>query len=107
MKTLRDYEGTEGLEKFAEIEPYISEIIRDKDIIIADMTNFQLGATAIKRHPEACDSIIKAFGGSPDSPQGKIAAIATVLLDILTDKDMIDFFILSGKITEKNSPAST
>ena len=32
MKTLRDYEGAEGVAKFAEIEPYVSEIIKDSNI---------------------------------------------------------------------------
>ena len=101
MKTLRDYEGAEGVAKFAEIEPYISEIIKDSNIKIAEMGNFQLGAKALELHPKECEGIFKAFGDVPASPQGKVAAIATVLMDILTDKDMIDFFILSGKIMEK------
>jgi hypothetical protein len=101
MKTLRDYDGAEGIAKFAEIEPYVSEIIKDSENIkIAEMTNFQLGAKALELHADACEGIFKAFGGAPASPQGKVAAMATVLLDILTDKDMIDFFILSGKIME-------
>ena len=102
MKTLRDYDGAEGIAKFAEIEPYVSEIIKDDNINIGQMSNFQLGAKALELHSEACEAIFKAFGGSPASPQGKVAAIATVLLDIFTDKDMVDFFILSGKIMEKN-----
>lgn len=101
MKSLRDYEGAEGLEKFSEIEPFVLEIIRDPNINIGKLTNFQLGAKAIELHPEACEGIIKAFDGDPTSPQGKIAAIATVLVDIITDKDIIDFFILSGKIMQK------
>lgn len=101
MKTLRDYDGAEGFKKFAEIEPFVVEIIKDSNIKIAEMTNFQLGAKALELHPEACEGIIKAFDGAPSSPQGKVAAIATVLVDIITDKDMIDFFILSGKIMEK------
>ena len=101
MKTLRDYEGAEGVAKFAEIEPYISKIIKDSNIKIAEMRSFQLGAKALELHPKECEGIFKAFGDVPASPQGKVAAIATVLMDILTDKDMIDFFILSGKIMEK------
>lgn len=105
MKTLRDYEGAEGVAKFAEIEPYVSEIIKDSENIkVAESSSFQLGAKAIELHPEACEGIFKAFGEVPASPQGKVAAIATVLLDILTDKDMIDFFIFSGKIMEKKQP---
>ena len=91
MKTLRDYDGAEG----------VSEIIKDSNIKFAELGSFQVGAKALELHPEECEGIFKAFGGAPASPQGKVAAIATVLLDILTDKDMIDFFILSGKITEK------
>lgn len=101
MKTLRDFEGKEGLEKFGEIEPLILEIIKDDRIKISEMTNFQLGAKALELHPEACEKMIKVFGGEPTSPQGKIAAIASVLVDIITDKDMIDFFVLSGKIMER------
>lgn len=101
MKTLRDYDGAEGVAKFAEIEPYVSEIIKDSNINMAEMGSFQVGAKALELHPKECEGIFKAFGGVPASPQGKVAAIATVLLDILMDKDMIDFFILSGKITEK------
>lgn len=101
MKTLRDYEGAEGVAKFAEIEPYVSKIIRDSNMKIAELRSFQVGAKALELHPKECEEIFKAFGGVPASPQGKVAAIATVLLDILSDEDMIDFFILSGKITEK------
>lgn len=100
MKTLRDYDGAEGIKKFAEVEPYLVEIIKDKNINIAELTKYQLGVKALELHPDACDAIIKIFEGSPNSPQGRVAAISTVLVDILTDKDMIDFFILSGKITE-------
>ena len=102
MKTLSDYKGTEGLEKFTEIEPYVSEIIKDSDNIkFAEMTSFQLGAKALELHPEACEAIFKAFDSAPASPQGRVAAIATVLLDIITDKDMADFFILSGRIMDR------
>ena len=101
MKTLRDYDEAEGLAKFTEIEPYISEIFKDEDIKINEMTNFQLGATALKKHPEACKAIFKAFECEPASPQGQVAAIATVLVDIIADKDMIDFFLFAGRITEK------
>ena len=45
MKTLRDYEGAEGVAKFAEIEPYISEIIKDSNINIAEMRSFQIPPT--------------------------------------------------------------
>lgn len=94
MKTFKDYTGADGIEKLLEAAPYIEEIMRDNEVMHTDGSWIKLGGYALKNHEEAANKLLEALGGddAPDNVLGKTAALANVLFEILTDKDISAFF---------------
>ena len=99
MKTLNDYQGAEGIDKLLECSPYISEILSDGEIMrmAAEKTWLELGAEVYKAHTESMNKLLSALDHEPDNAVSAISASAQVMADLLTNKDLIDFFISLGK----------
>lgn len=108
MKTIKDWDGTEAIEKVIEISEYITPIILDKDIM-GDLENTdmgKLGALALKKYPEECANIRTALGNEPaTSALGAAYGMSKLIFEILSDKDIIDFFLSMSKTASKSTSA--
>lgn len=108
MKTLKDYSGEEAIDKLMEISKYITPLIADKDIM-GDLEQTDvgtLGARALKKYPNECKAIREALGNEPaNSVLGEAYGISQILVEIITDKDVIDFFVSMNKTMSKSKSA--
>ncbi len=110
MKTFKDFEGEQAIDKVIECSQYITPLISDKDIMgELDKTDIGvIGAKALKAHPTECRALREALGNEPaESALGEAYGIAQILVEIITDKDILDFFTsmnrkmkASGSVTE-------
>lgn len=110
MKTLKDYSGSEAIEIMLEVSKYITPLITDKDIMgdMASMDVGKIGAMALKKYPDECRELRKALGNEPaTNVVGEAYGISQILLEFITDKDVMDFFTSmnktmasSGSVTE-------
>lgn len=100
MKTLKDFSGNEAIDKVIEVSQYITPLISDSDIM-GDLDNMDIGAMggiAIKKHPEECRKLREALGNEPaTSALGEAYGISQILLEVITDKDILDFFTSMNK----------
>lgn len=109
MKTLKDFSGEEAIDILMEISKYITPLIADKDIM-GDLENTDvgtIGARAIKKYPNECRAIRTALGNEPaSSVLGEAYGISQILIEIITDKDVIDFFVSMNKTMSKSNSAT-
>ena len=99
MKTLNDYQGLDGRDKLLECTPYINELLADL-VLLKDLTDrswLSIGGEVYKRHTEACTNLFKALDHEPENAVSAVAATAQIMAELLTNKDMTDFFISLGK----------
>ncbi|WP_303834735.1 hypothetical protein [Ruminococcus flavefaciens] len=103
MKTLNDYQGAEGIDKLLECAPYINELISDKETMqnIEEKSWIQLGGELYKAHTETCNALFRALDHEPENAISAISATAQVMAELLTNKDLIDFFISLRKEKSK------
>lgn len=103
MKTLNDYQGAEGIDKLLECAPYINELISDKNAMqnIEDKSWIQLGGEIYKAHTETCNALFKVLDHEPENAISAISATAQVIAELLTNRDLIDFFISLNKEKSK------
>lgn len=110
MKTFKNYTGEEAIDKVMETSQYITPIISDKEIM-SDLENKdvgKLGALALKNHPEECAKIREALGNEPAaSALGAAYGMSQLIIEILTDKDILDFFASVNKTMSKSSSTTT
>ena len=100
MKTLNSYQGTEGIDKLLECTPYITELLADTEIIstTADKSWMELGGEAYKKHTEACNKLFGILDHEPENSISAMSATAQVMAELLTNQDLIDFFISLSKV---------
>lgn len=95
MKTFKDYSGEEAIDVVIAASQYITPLITDKDVM-GDLENMdvgKIGAIAIKNHPKECEELRKALGNEPaESALGAAYGISQILIEVITDKDVLDFF---------------
>ena len=103
MKTLNDYQGAEGIDKLLECAPYISELLSDTAKIndISEKSWLQLGGEVYKNHTDSCNALFKALDHEPENAISAISATAQVLAELLTNTDLLDFFISLSKSSSK------
>ena len=95
MKTFKDYIGIEGIDKVIECAPYINEILIDTEIMgkIDSMSWLEMGAMIVKKHGEIFNKIRAALGNEKnDNSVGLAYSAAQLMMDLLADKDTLDFF---------------
>ncbi len=109
MKTFRDYEGQEAIDKIIEAIPLVNTLISDKEIVgdLKSKPATLLGALAVKNHPEECEKLREILGNEP-APDAMSAAfgMSKLLVEVLSNKDIIDFFAYTGETMEKNKSTS-
>ena len=63
---------------------------------------------ALKRHPEECAKIREALGNEPaTSALGAAYGMSQLIVEILTDKDILDFFVSMNKTVSKSTSTTT
>ena len=109
MKTFNDYMGTEGIDKLMECVPYITEILSDKDTMkaVENKSWLEIGGMIYKAHTETCDKLLNALDSKPDKPIGIVSSIAKIFSELLTDRDMIDFFMSASKMKSTSATENT
>lgn len=109
MKTLKDFSGEEAIDKVIEVSPYITPLISDSEIM-GDLEHTDigtLGATALKKHPEECRKLREALGNEPaSSALGEAYGISQILIEVIMDKDILDFFASMNKTMESSGSAT-
>ena len=109
MKTLKDFTGSEAIDKVIEVSPYITPLITDKEIM-GELENADIGtigAIALKNHPEECRKLREALGNEPaTSALGEAYGISQILIEVITDKDILDFFTSMSKTLNVSTSAT-
>ena len=105
MKTFNDYSGAEGIDKLVECAPYVSELIKDKEMLssISGKSWIEVGAIAYKAHTKACDKLFEILDHKPENSVGLVSATAQIMVEILTNKDMLDFFGSASKRVQSST----
>lgn len=100
MKTLNDYQGAEGIDKLLECAPYITEILGDTEIIstASEKSWLTLGGEVYKRHTEASNKLFGVLDHEPENALSAMSATAKIMAELLTNQDLIDFFISLSKV---------
>lgn len=110
MKTFKDYEGTEAIDKLIEALPYVNKLISDKEIMenLKETPMTVLGARAVKHQPETCEKLREMLGNEPaENAMSAAFGMTKLLAEVLTNKDMIDFFVFTGETMDKSKSGST
>ncbi len=106
MKSLLNLEITAAVDLFMDIADDIQKLVSDADILSAAKTGNPLlvGATAYKTQKTSCDTILNALkdGDEEITSVGTVSAIATVIFEVLGDKELQAFFTSIGKMTAKH-----
>lgn len=109
MKTLKDYTGTEAIDMMLEVSKYITPLITDKDIM-GDLQSAdigKIGAMALKKYPDECKALRAALGNEPaTNVVGEAYGISQILIEFITDKDVMDFFTSMSKTMTSSGSAT-
>lgn len=108
MKTFNDFPGIEGIDKLVEASPHIYEILGDKKVIalLDDQHNWiEFGGAVVKAHEEAVAAIMDVLGEKPTNPISLVSGIAKVMFEVVSNKDMIDFFTSLPKSEKSQTSA--
>ena len=105
MKKLSEYKDEEALEVLGNLIEPATEIILDKEVVAKFKQNKLKGiALAIKRHRRAVFCCLAALNGEDeDSYTCNIVSLPKTILDVINDKDLLDFFGSQGQEMEEES----
>lgn len=107
---LSDYKDEEALDILADLIEPAAEIFSDKQIAMMLKNNIapiKAVRLAIKKHKQAVIEIMAILEGVPVADfHCNIFTLPLQLLDILNDKDLMNFFSLQGQMTEEDSSGS-
>lgn len=109
MKTLKDFSGSEAIDKMLEISKYITPLITDKDVMgdLESKDVGSIGAMALKKYPDECRNLREALGNEPaSSVLGEAYGISQILIEFITDKDVMDFFMSMNKTMTSSGSAT-
>lgn len=62
MKSFKDFNGIDGIDKLTELAPIVAEMITDKEIfneVTEDTAWIELGTKMYKAHTDACEKLYK------------------------------------------------
>ena len=95
MKTFKDLQGIEGIDKLTECIPYVDEIFSDKKLF-EEQNDATWGETAVaiyKAHTDSMNKIFEALGEVPESTLGILNATTEILKEIFVNEELRSFFI--------------
>lgn len=95
MKKISDYKGDSAIDLYAEILEPIGEILQDKEISQA-LSNkksiMQIVGIAFRKYKEAVKKIVLSVDDTEIDGKNIFSRFTTIFIDVLNDKDFIDFF---------------
>ena len=108
MKKLSEYKDEEALELLADLIDPVTEIIIDKEVVKEFKKNKLRGISkAIKKHKSAVFRCLAVLDGTPDKEYHcNIVTLPKTILEIINDKDLIDFFNSQSQETDEGSSGS-
>ena len=93
MKSIKDLNGADGIDKIVELMPYIIKIITD-DEVYKDKNYLKMGAVIAKNHKEELDNIAVLLGNETAANDANaVFRGAQLMRELDTNKDLADFFI--------------
>ena len=95
MKTFKDLQGIEGIDKLTECIPYVDEIFSDKKLF-EEQNDATWGETAVaiyKAHTDSMNKIFAALGEVPESTLDILNATTVIIQEIFTNTELRSFFI--------------
>ena len=95
MKSFKDLQGLEGIDKLTECIPYVDEIFSDKKLF-EEQNEATWGETAVaiyKAHTDSMNNIFKALGEVPESTLDILNATTEIIKEIFVNSDLRSFFI--------------
>lgn len=108
MKKLSEYKDEEALDLLANIIEPITEIVIDKEVVKKFKKNKLSGIShAIKRHRTAVFACMAALNGETvETYHCNIVSLPKTILDIINDKELIDFFASQSQEQDEESSGS-
>lgn len=110
MKKLSEYENEEALNLLAEIIEPVSSIFSDKEFVDS-FKDSKLSAIkyVLKVHPKDVISILASLDGVPvEEYKCNAVTLPIMLMQVLNDKELLDFFKSQGlEMAEKSSGSAT
>lgn len=105
MKKISEYKDEEALELLADLLDPITEILIDKEVTKTFKRNKLKGiAKAVKNHKSAVFKCLAILDGSPDEEYHcNVITLPKTILEIINDKDLLDFFSSQSQETEEES----
>lgn len=105
MKKLSEYENEEALNLLAEIIEPISSIFSDKEFVDS-FKDSKLSAIkyVLKVHPKDVISILASLNGVPvEEYKCNAVTLPVMLMQVLNDKELLDFFKSQGLKMDEES----
>jgi len=108
MRKLSEYKDEEALELLADIMEPVTEIIIDKEVVKKFRKNKLAGiAHAIKHHKKAVFRTLAALEGvNVEDYHCNIVTLPKAILEIINDKELIDFFASQSQEADEESSGS-
>lgn len=107
---LSEYRDGEALDLLADLIEPVSSILADKDISKLQKNGAsvaRIASAAIKGHKDEVLRIMAALDGVPfEEYHCNLLTLPKRLIEILNDKDLLDFFNSQGQTQEPNSSGS-
>lgn len=95
MRKLSDYQGEEAIELLGEILEPTMLILADKEVSegTGERTALKLATIILKKHPhEILEILARLDGEEPSTYKCNILTLPSKIIQILNDKDLMDFF---------------
>lgn len=108
MKKLSEYKDDEALDLLADLLEPVVEILGDQEVVKEFQKNKLKGISlAIKSHRTAVFKALAVLNGEDvKSYHCDILTLPKTILDILNDKDLLDFFLLQSQELDKEHSGS-
>lgn len=105
MKKISDYKGDSAIDLYAEILEPIGEILQDKEISQA-LSNkksiMHIVGIAFRKYKEAVKKIVLSVDDTEIDGKNIFSRFTTIFVDVLNDKDFIDFFKQAEQVMTDN-----
>lgn len=105
MKKLSEYKDDEALDLLAEmLEPCV-EVFSDKELVTLIRTDTKMKAIqyAIKHHKREIVEIMAILNGVPvENFHYNVFTLPKMIVEVLNDKDLVDFFHSQGQMASQN-----
>lgn len=100
---ISDYKGEDGIKLLAEILDPATEIIADpkiKEAASGNVSRLEIAKMLLKEHSKSIVAILATLAGeTPETYSRNIFEMTRDLLEIINDKEIVDFFTLQAQTT--------